>query len=966
MVNPFQKTNPLIQKLGTYNPSTGTYTSPTGITQSRNIENVPKGTAIVFSGGYSSSDTSRGSTVSSGGTAPLPTTAYNEELRKEIERERIATETQNKLINAQKIQDERQRNLEMAKIRLDASNERARLNTQSGWGQLTELSTGINKRIKSGEYIVKDNQILIPVKQEAKIIQPEAKSTGILYMKSTGSFRPEGSNKDIPTFQLTYKQGVYERKATKQEYEYYQSQPNESNVLIASKPTKSLQSIKLDDTVMGIYERLNLNLYQSITKPIDVGITKATGYSPEALLSKGVEKGILLNPAFTKIPQVTEFAKGLYIETYKDIRDQPLKQVIIYGSGYAIGGGISAVNLGAKSLASTLPRTAKTIQFGTKALGYGVGSLYVTGTVVNVVTAPTYYEKGSVIGMASKDLFLFGKGATKGSKIVNYYFEPLKIREPLRKVMTPQAGEVSITVVKGNRDYNLAQYKITGEYSPPIKEYTTNRFKQFFDIKPRASKIKLIPARTFEINTLSPVLQNKPFTVYETRAGGKYKSNVVRFINIKGGSQDFNPRIDLNSLTKTEQYALTKMIESKTGRVASVKVASKFFAEGSDFSSGFIKSTKEFKVNIKSGRLDILTKNRINLSQAITRTKPLFETEKVDVFTSETFFKDVSKPYARASGKTPSLNTILVRIKEPLILDMGESNMIIPAQITKTPLSKTFKSAQLTQSKLTMNELIKSIPKIKPVYATQKPVYKTRGISQSIYSGLGLYERTESVSYTSPKNLYLTSQPAKEITSLINTPSIKTITLTKEINKYKEEPRLKETNILKEVYKLKEEAKLKEQPKLKEVLKLKQELKLKQALKLKQMPKQKLTPSISFQPTKTKEPPKTPPFRFNQRIKFNNQKGLFSVSVRRFGKFKPIGIFSSYRQAFNIGKFKVGTTLGATFKVSGKGNAGIPLGFYTKNTKQGKLFIEQPKFRLSTRTERLEIQSYKKRKGGVF
>lgn len=95
--------------------------------------------------------------------------------------------------------------------------------------------------------------------------------------------------------------------------------------------------------------------------------------------------------------------------------------------------------------------------------------------------------------------------------------------------------------------------------------------------------------------------------------------------------------------------------------------------------------------------------------------------------------------------------------------------------------------------------------------------------------------------------------------------------------------------------------------------------------------------------------------------------GVFSVSVRRFGKFKSIATTRSYGQAFNIGRQRVSTTLGATFKVSGLGTGyKSPAGFYTKQTKEGTLFIEKPKYRLSTTPEIKEIQYFKKLKGGLI
>jgi hypothetical protein len=116
-----------------------------------------------------------------------------------------------------------------------------------------------------------------------------------------------------------------------------------------------------------------------------------------------------------------------------------------------------------------------------------------------------------------------------------------------------------------------------------------------------------------------------------------------------------------------------------------------------------------------------------------------------------------------------------------------------------------------------------------------------------------------------------------------------------------------------------------------------------------------ITPTSTpfYSPFKIKSVPKKSPSSF------------FSVSVRRFGKFKTIGRTRTLSQAFNIGQQRVATTLGATFKVSGTGNYRTPFGFYTKKTKEGTLFIEKSKYRLSTGGEKAEIKMFQNMKGGI-
>jgi len=102
--------------------------------------------------------------------------------------------------------------------------------------------------------------------------------------------------------------------------------------------------------------------------------------------------------------------------------------------------------------------------------------------------------------------------------------------------------------------------------------------------------------------------------------------------------------------------------------------------------------------------------------------------------------------------------------------------------------------------------------------------------------------------------------------------------------------------------------------------------------------------------------PKSSPKKSNLE---KRDKDLFSVSVRRYGKFRPIGTNLNLNQAINVGRQKVSTGLGATFKITPtkkgkvKGNIRTPKGF---KQKKGLLFIEDKRLRLSKVGEVKEIQ----------
>jgi len=127
------------------------------------------------------------------------------------------------------------------------------------------------------------------------------------------------------------------------------------------------------------------------------------------------------------------------------------------------------------------------------------------------------------------------------------------------------------------------------------------------------------------------------------------------------------------------------------------------------------------------------------------------------------------------------------------------------------------------------------------------------------------------------------------------------------------------------------------------------------------------TPYVPKTPFKLQPPTKEEKRRFggSDQRRGLKQTGSLTVFLRRFGKFRPIAIAKTPKEAFNIGRSATSKTLGATFKVEGTTKQPAKIfGFRTKKTKQGTLYIEMPKYRLSKRSETKEINLYKNLKGG--
>jgi len=134
------------------------------------------------------------------------------------------------------------------------------------------------------------------------------------------------------------------------------------------------------------------------------------------------------------------------------------------------------------------------------------------------------------------------------------------------------------------------------------------------------------------------------------------------------------------------------------------------------------------------------------------------------------------------------------------------------------------------------------------------------------------------------------------------------------------------------------------------------------------------SPSPYFSPSPSPSPSPYQPYSRISRILFpstsptkKKKKSIFQVQIRRQGKFKPLAqLFATKQQAEIAEKMQIEKTLAASGKVievsTGKTvrPSIIPKGFY-ESRKQSGVIIQKRGERLGRRTERIEIQSSRKR-----
>lgn len=310
-----------------------------------------------------------------------------------------------------------------------------------------------------------------------------------------------------------------------------------------------------------------------------------------------------------------------------------------------------------------------------------------------------------------------------------------------REEQPPLAGELKFSInQKGNI---IAGYKQTGYTKQPTIKYETTRFKEFLGVKPK--KFELIAPREYTARTLLPVIGEGEVVLGIRKAGARFID-----INILTGTSRPVSVQELPQLPPIKKFVVNRLIEKQIGRLPG-KLPNILKAERNLFISDEITATKIMRIRKPSGKKVYITTPKpgktTTLNIAATEIKPFIETDFLRISTGETIFKDVSKPFARTTGKTPSLKTEIIEIKQPISVGTKDTGVRIiqPANIKKTPLQITFAKQKQKQIASILNKISGGIPKTRLVRKTIRYKEPTKPISVMIelprmVGGAGLTE----------------------------------------------------------------------------------------------------------------------------------------------------------------------------------------------------------------------------------
>ncbi len=472
---------------------------------------------------------------------------------------------------------------------------------------------------------------------------------------------------------------------------------------------------------------------------------------------EGVERTSLVKPPSTIMPvqEPTGILGRLQAKLSQKRSEIFAKQV--RGGSKEFGSGLAGLGVGLGTTA------VGTLQFGKSLITKPISTLKETGkgltsTGKSILTGKGAPELGQTL--RQEPGYALGRvlgevAILKGTSVVGRSFSSIRTETPLRSLKTPSFVEYKARVITGGKEVPISKYNIFGEKTPPTLVRETSRIRQLtskFDtnkniLKPY-TKSYIRPARKFEVSTQDWVLGNRPFTVVEKTPTGK----VRKFAEIKGRTEatDLSGFKGFDPLKK---FTFTRLGEFKTGGTplseASVpkmfkKGSMKYFGEVQQTQLGRVVSPRRTEFNILAPNPG-KTQSR---SLVASEMELLTEADVYNVYGVKSSFKDITFPYARASGKGNIMTGKVIELKEPIVRDSSSKIISYKGSSTKkTPLDSTFQ-VQQTQLDLLPKPVIKQT-KVKPQTRVIKPKNNLEvgggqlGVTTSAFYGKGMYERTE-------------------------------------------------------------------------------------------------------------------------------------------------------------------------------------------------------------------------------
>lgn len=492
---------------------------------------------------------------------------------------------------------------------------------------------------------------------------------------------------------------------------------------------------------------------------------------------------------------------------------------------------------------------------------------------------------------------------------------------------------------------------------PGIEIVASTRIRNLLGLKPVIAG-KVGKDITYVTKVIGAAELDKPFIVKSYKQG----SPITKLTLIGGKGKPFTAE-SWKFLSSQEKYVWKTIAERQVGRPVPMKLVPAILNKQVESFEGsiFAKDLMKYSLKGKNLKIDILADGKTEskfLTGTIQRKIIPSKEAPVDMYYSETYFKDVTFPMTRAAGKVPVLKGYTVRIKPS-----GDKAFTIgkPSELTfKETSPGVFQVQPVQAAESLMAGLPKIITKIpKPSIAPSLKAPATSIQVKYVPQELLLQKSVPVVQLKQPEALkiQIKQQPfQKEIT--------KTITLTKQPQLLKQP----QTSALKQPQAVKQPQLLKQAPLLKQPQELIQPQRTKQ-------PPQMRVPRIPRVPKIPKSSKSSEFAKIKKESLALFSKQAYEVQLRRRGKFFAIARGLPLGRALKIGAERTKTTLAATFRLVAKGTTAMediyyspsPAIFKAPKKPVGRIaYVERLGKRLSTRSEVTEIKAFKRSKSRRF
>ena len=633
-------------------------------------------------------------------------------------------------------------------------------------------------------------------------------------------------------------------------------------------------------------------------------------------------------------------------------------------------------------------RVKEGIKFGTELAAVTVApTLFAPGFVAGGTEAaldPTRTPTQRALGVAEAGL----GGVIVAQKAVSFLRAPIVTTRAARQIREPQAFEVQKTIPIKEKPTTVSLFEIRGEVRPPTIIERTTRGRKALDILGKQAekivrvgdgsvvslrlpgKVTKIPAKEFIIKTPRPVIGKQPFFVAETQTGRRFAT----ISRVEGVSKKISLE-QFSKLSKQEQFLLQRRAMELTRGPVSLERVPVVLSREAIRETSLIKSQRLLRETPKKTVSDIRLvpgKRRPVLTAGVSEEVSAVKIDAGELIKARTLFKDVTFAGARTTGKTPGLDTTILRLSQKT---KDTVKFVKPAQIKKTPFMQTFQKQEV---KLTARV---PIPKQKPIKPSrvvlEQPTTKVEKAIPSIVGGLAV--RAKSISIGTGQVETTTPQ----VTSIIR-PSM--------IDKQEPSVQIKQIEIQRQPEIQREKIKQVSRPKQIEILKsigaqkIAQQPKQIEILKSLQQPKQIQQPKqlqralqqIAQQPRPPKQPTPLTPFvlpsttpakRALAAIK-KAVKGEFEVFARVEGQDVSIGKATTKKQAQKLLSKRLKKTIAASGFIEEGGRllsakeTGLINGeFRTSRLDFGRV-VQKKEARLGTAQETEQIQFFRQKGGG--